>query len=405
LNNQDIGNLSVFQDGNEIYNRSFGQKAIPKLKFNEETKYHIGSITKMFTATLIWQLIEENKITADTKLAKYYPLIPNAEKISITNLLEHSSGLADYVSFEDGKRWIEEKRTDSEIIDKIRTQGSIFEPGQKIQYSNSAYYFLAKIIEKERNCSYNKALRKYIIKPFDLDLTFKNSIFNKNYFKSYQFVHDWEIINELNFENTIGVGHLLATPHNLNKFLSAFFNFKIISKESVEKMLPIENKEIFGRGLMAVNYYQKRYFGHGGTTEGTNSMAIYNREDKIALSFSINALRYSDDDFLVAILEILNGKEVPNPKFFQRVIANDALLNQFTGNYKNEKDSIEFKFFIKNNLLYGQATGEDHILFEYAGDNKFVLESADIIIEFKPIENQLILKQGGETTIYHKEMN
>src|SRR3546814_7938517 len=60
-NNRGIGSVSIFKDGKEVYNRSFGQKALENVVYDENTKYQIGSITKMVTATLIFRLIEKGE--------------------------------------------------------------------------------------------------------------------------------------------------------------------------------------------------------------------------------------------------------------------------------------------------------------------------------------------------------
>ena len=136
-NNQGIGSLSIFKNGSEVYNRSFGQKQIPNLTFDSHTEYQIGSVTKLFTATLLFQRIERGKLSLDDKLSQFYPEIPNAENISIKHLLEHSSGLGDFVKGETDPEWLTDKINGDQIFGYIIAQGTTFEPGQKTQYSNS----------------------------------------------------------------------------------------------------------------------------------------------------------------------------------------------------------------------------------------------------------------------------
>src|SRR3954464_3902415 len=83
-----IGSIMITSAGKSVYQRSFGKDQ------TDQTEYRIGSITKVFTAVMIYQLIEAKKLTLDTKLAAYYPELPNAEKITIAELLGHRSGLA-----------------------------------------------------------------------------------------------------------------------------------------------------------------------------------------------------------------------------------------------------------------------------------------------------------------------
>ena len=83
--NLGIGSISIFKNGKEVYARNFGQQNIPGLTYDQNTKYHVGSVTKMITAVLIFKLIEENKLQLTDKLAEFYPQIPNSDKITIKN--------------------------------------------------------------------------------------------------------------------------------------------------------------------------------------------------------------------------------------------------------------------------------------------------------------------------------
>lgn len=93
--NLDIVTVSILKDGKEVYAQNFGE-----IKSNN-VRYQIGTVTKLFTATLVFKLIENQKHSLNTKLEEFFPDIKNADKISIQNLLEHSSGLSNYLK----KRW------------------------------------------------------------------------------------------------------------------------------------------------------------------------------------------------------------------------------------------------------------------------------------------------------------
>ena len=121
-NNLGIGSLSIFKNGKEVYAKNFGQKNIPDLIYNKETRYQVGSVTKMITATLIFKLIEEGKLSLNDKLSEFYPDIPNSDKITVKNLLEHTSGLGSYV-VKNGEVWVTEKVSDKQIMDLIIQQG------------------------------------------------------------------------------------------------------------------------------------------------------------------------------------------------------------------------------------------------------------------------------------------
>lgn len=95
--NQGIGSVAISKGGKTVYTRRFGQNNLNKKQNGEAFKYRIGSITKLMTATLVEQLVEQGRLSLTETLDTYFPNIPNAPKISLTQLLNHSSGLGIYI--------------------------------------------------------------------------------------------------------------------------------------------------------------------------------------------------------------------------------------------------------------------------------------------------------------------
>lgn len=72
-NKQSVGSISIFRNGKEIYQRNFGQDQLPNVKWNPDTQYQVGSISKLFTAVMLMQQVEKGKLNINDKLSKYYP--------------------------------------------------------------------------------------------------------------------------------------------------------------------------------------------------------------------------------------------------------------------------------------------------------------------------------------------
>ncbi|NMR34335.1 beta-lactamase family protein [Chryseobacterium aquaticum] len=305
-NNALAGEISLFKKGKEIYKRNFGEKNLPDFKSTNQT-YQIGSISKTMTAIMIFKLIESKQLNLTDKLSQFFPQIPNSEKITISQILNHSSGLGDYVESKDKPRWLSKKATDEQIINIIIEQGSQFEPGIKQKYSNSGYYLLAKILEKVSKKSYKENLSEYIIKPLQLKQLYTAREKPSNTYKSYSFNQKWIRVTDFDFMNIVGVGDIATTPYNLNLIINAVFNRKLVSEESLKAMIPNENR--FGKGLAIVPFHSKIFVGHSGGTYGTNSLMIYNGEDDLSISYSLNADRIgiAGNEFVVAILSMLYG--------------------------------------------------------------------------------------------------
>ena len=94
--NKAMGSLTIAKDGNVLYTRAIGYSQIngtEKKPLTAANRFRIGSITKMFTAVMILQLVEEGKLKLTDTLDKFFPQIPNAQKITIVQILAHRSGI------------------------------------------------------------------------------------------------------------------------------------------------------------------------------------------------------------------------------------------------------------------------------------------------------------------------
>ncbi|REC62513.1 serine hydrolase [Chryseobacterium pennae] len=314
-NNLGVGRLSVFKNGKEVYAKNFGQKNIPELIYDQNTRYQVGSVTKMMTAVLIFKLIEENKLHLNDKLSAFYPEIPNSNTIVIKNLLEHTSGLGSYV-VKEGEVWVTGKASDREIMDLIIQQGKSFEPGEKVAYSNSAYYLLTKILEKKHQKPFHEILYSEIIKPLNLKNLASFVPDQKNVFLPYRFEKDsWKVLNEeIDFLNVIGVGDISATPYVLNIFINSLFHNKILKKETLKLMEPVLGKEDWGRGMAIWDFDHLIFYGHGGDTLGSHALIIYNKESDISIAYATNGERIKKEDFIKNVVYLLYNKEIKLPE-------------------------------------------------------------------------------------------
>jgi CubicO group peptidase (beta-lactamase class C family) len=96
--NKAMGSLTIARDGNVLYTRAIGYSQIngtEKKPLTSANRYRVGSITKMFTAAMILQLVEEGKLKLTDTLDKFFPQVPNAQKITIAQILAHRSGIHD----------------------------------------------------------------------------------------------------------------------------------------------------------------------------------------------------------------------------------------------------------------------------------------------------------------------
>jgi len=172
---------SVIKNGEIIYRKTIGYADISKAQKNTvDTKFRIGSITKTFTSVLILKAIEANKIKLETTLDTYFPDVKNAKKITIKNLLNHSSGIFNFTNDASYLTYYTSEKTRKEILDIIYSFKPSFNPGEKHSYSNSNYVLLSFILEDIFQKSYADVLQDNIVLPLGLKNTQVGSIINLN---------------------------------------------------------------------------------------------------------------------------------------------------------------------------------------------------------------------------------
>src|SRR6185436_13048218 len=116
--NKGMGSLTLVKDGSVLYTRSFGYSQVngnAKKPLTADTKYRIASITKTFTAVMIFQLVEEGRLKLTDTLDKFFPQIPNASRITIAQILNHRGGIPALESGSDSL-WGMQPRTQSEVV-------------------------------------------------------------------------------------------------------------------------------------------------------------------------------------------------------------------------------------------------------------------------------------------------
>lgn len=164
-NNAFMGNVAIRENENIVFEKTYGFADVKNKKIaNSDTRYKIGSVTKTFTSVVILQLVEEKKLTLDTKLSRFFPTIQNSGDITIENLLNHSSGIYSFTNDADYSIYAKSPKTRSELLKKIKAGKPAFEPGEKAEYSNSNFVILGWIIEDVTKKSYAENIDSRIVK-------------------------------------------------------------------------------------------------------------------------------------------------------------------------------------------------------------------------------------------------
>lgn len=402
-NKKFMGSIAISHNRETIYTYSAGYSNLAdSLEANNLTKYRIGSISKIFTATLILKAAEEGKLSLKDPLAMYYPEITDSDSISIKSMLNHSSGIFDFTREKDYLDWNNNYQSKEAMLKRISEGQQAFQPGRGSAYSNSNYVLLSLVLEHVYQQPFSKLLMDKIINPIGLTNTFYGHKIqpDKNEAISYSYLGIWEKEPETDLSVPMGAGGIVSTPQDLNTFIEHLFTGKIISKESLGIMKTIENG--YGLGLFRMPYKERLGFGHTGGIDGFRSVSTYYPEENLAVSLLSNALNYSNNDILLAALaNFFNGSfQLPDFKVFE-VRSED--IEKFTGTYVSSEIPLKITISRKGNVLIGQVTGQPSFALEAKSKTKFVFEPAKVEISFDDSSNSMTLKQGGGEFLFTKK--
>lgn len=408
-NNKFMGSIAIRKNNELVYNKAYGFSSISdkeNKKASTKTKYRIGSITKVFTTVMIFQLIEEKKLTLNTKLSDFFPKIKNADLITIEHLLSHRSGIHNFTNDESYLTYYTQAKTQAEMMEIISKAGSDFEPNKKAEYSNSNFVLLGYIIEKLTKKDYEINLNDRIINKLGLTNTYYGKATDLNNNDSYSYtLKNKKISQEPETDMSIphGAGAIVSNPEDLTYFISALFDGKLITSDSLKEMKTI--KDDYGRGIFQIPFYDRFAFGHNGGIDGFTSMLAYFPDDKVSIAITNNYLKYSSNEILLGILSFYYDKNYEMPSFTNNSIVEvkPEILKSYEGLYSSKKIALKITTKVINGELTAQATGQSSFPLSAISENEFIFEDGGIEIVFSKDKKEFTLKQGGNNIVFIKD--
>lgn len=389
-----MGNIAISKNNQLVYQKALGYSLLNSKKKSATTKtlYRIGSVTKMFTTVLVFQLIENGQLNLDDRLNNYFKEIPNAKLITIKNLLNHSSGLENYSDTPDFQQWKYEKKTKKDLIKIIEKSKARFIPNKKHEYSNTNFLLLSLILEKVSRKPYQEILKENIFQKINLNKTYyekaNDTLAKKS--KSYKyFDNNWNQEREDVAENHIGAGAIVSTSSDLLKFIDALFSHKLINKKSLKKMTSFSKD--YGLGVFKFQFGSSTAYGHEGRINEYYTTLIHIQDIGLSIAYCTNGILYPKDDIVNAVVQICLKNDYKLP-YFNGIKINDKELMDLLGNYSSDNMPIKVICKVYNDQLFVETQGKPFKTIKI-GSNYFANYQYGYFFEFKPNDNTLLIKE------------
>jgi len=300
--------VSVRTADGKRWNGSAGMADIPNnIPLQPCHKLMVGSVSKIYTGVLIMQLHDEGILSVDDLLKDWLEAdlinnIENADVVSLRQLLNHTSGIKDYLY----------KLTQREKLEYIYGKSADHAPDEAHTYSNSNYVLLGLVIEKARNMTLWDAVDTYISQP----MGFENTVFGTHdepipagtarpYWASRNQKYI-DIIENSVSDAATGDGGIAANTQELNVFIENVFNGTLVSNEALSMMrndsvdvdgqtYPHWENEFYGLGLEIYHTEHGVAYGHTGSTSSYTAYLLHFPEKNMTLSIAYNGETMDED--------------------------------------------------------------------------------------------------------------
>lgn len=243
--------------------------------------YPLGSLQKAVTGAMITQLIYQKKFSQNTKISRWYPSMRNASKITVGQLMTHTSGINVSGTESSHGRIFSESGAVKWAINQVNS--SRRSGVNQFNYNNANYILLAGIIRKVTHKSYASNLKSRIVKPLKLHQTYIYGKFPKGVSAAVSYQHRYgknyqrpAYINRYAMSQMIGAGNLCSAPADYYKIMCGLTNGKILTEKQYDYMTHLDSKRsTYSGGLYAKKSGKlKLAYGNCGNTHFANWMQL-----------------------------------------------------------------------------------------------------------------------------------
>lgn len=293
------------------------ERGIPMTPYD---RIRIASITKLFVATVAAQLVEEGWLPLNSTVEQWLPkLVPGGDRITIRQLMTHTSGVPDYLT----DRFVDQVHADPshlwtplELVGAALQRPLRFAAGERWEYSNTNYILLGMVIEQVTHNTVEFEVRQRILKPLDLQRTdFDPPTSLLGVARGYAGTTDY---SDLNLSCAWAAGAMTATMEELGHFAQALFGGKLVSLAMLQLMVKFEatgslHPVGYGLGVMqdmlaskTLSDTTRLVWGHTGGLGGYRTVLWYLPKRGIVVTAAFNRYESDPNKVVVRVLEALD---------------------------------------------------------------------------------------------------
>ncbi|MBL8269225.1 serine hydrolase domain-containing protein [Steroidobacter sp.] len=373
------GVLGIYHHGKMVYSRGFGQADLEQGRANTpQTKFHVASVSKQFTAFAIALLASQGKIDLDADIRKYLPRLTNLDrKVTVRQLVLHTSGLRDqWALMVLGGHSMAGVIDQQQILNVVERQaGWNFEPGSEQLYSNTNYTLLAEIVKAVSGRTLRQYTTENIFQPLGMTSTFFYDDVTElvpNRANSYERNGDRWTRVLLNYNN-VGATSLLTTAEDMVKWVGNFAQPKVGDAALIEQVSTLGKLNdgsvtnyAFGLRRFVVGGHET--VTHSGKDAGFLSYVGYVPGQDFGFFLGTN-LSFNLRSLLDRITEVYIGNGPADDGWPTAVATPATLVAELSGSYRN--DRLPLLELVSKDGRLNIRTGGELLPTEFWSDGTF----------------------------------
>jgi CubicO group peptidase (beta-lactamase class C family) len=338
-----IGTVLVARGGRILFRQSYGMANYElRVSNSTETRYHIASVSKPFTAAAILELQEQGRLSVSDPVSRYVPDFPSGDRITLNNLLTHTSGIPDVNGLADYDTFARSPHTITQLVAKFAGLPLEFAPGSSQRYSNSNYNLLALILETVSGESYENYLRHHIFEPARMQDSGSDGDASRlvpSAASGYNpaGISGFEKAPYLDWSNKTGNGSLYSTVDDLYRFDRALNTETLLESATRQKYFVEGDGNRYG-------WYMFKRLGHrlmaakGHSPGFTAELDRFPDDDVTIILLSNSYETAAQNPLAEALAAIVFGQKAPQTPALGAFAIPETLLASYAGQYQYGPD-------------------------------------------------------------------
>ena len=414
--------LGIIKDGNLIYTNGYGMANLEyDIPIDKHSVFRIGSTSKQFTAACIVLLAGKGKLNMEDRLSKFFPDFPEyADKITVRHLLNHTSGIRDYLTLSSLKGYGDDDFYEDKDIMKwlVNQQDLNFAPGSEYLYSNSGYWLLGQIVNQVAGKNMAEFAKEEIFDPLEMTEThFHNDHTKivKNRATGYRPVGDGPYKISMTTLDMIGDGGIFTSVNDILKWDNAFYSSDVLTPDFWSAMTEqgvLNNGDTidYAAGLFIADHKGLKTVSHGGAFVGFRADLVRFPEHRLSVIVFANRADANPTGKCFQVADIMlkdymddedvsSGGENADP-----VQVTEFDRDQLVGTYE-VRPGIALEIRVQNDSLnvLQKWNGSTYGIFRIQGNTFQIPGNEELKFTFSDIvegsTSELVILQNGRKTV------